>query len=268
MNPLYKRRAARRSAAMAAILLLLDALPAPAQTRPPQAPPFGASDQQRYASCMNMARNDARLALREAQAWRKVGGGDPAMHCIAVALLGMGEYQQAALNLESLARSKTLSTELRGELFGQAGDAWILAHKPANALKDQTEALKLKPKDVDLLLDRAITLSGLAKYWEALDDLNRALTVHPGHVEVLVWRAATWRHLKSYDLAEDDATRALALQPNRLDALLERGTIRKARGNLKGARADWLRILDLTAKGPVREAAQRELELMDVKTTK
>lgn len=250
------------------MFLLAGILPALAQGGSARTPSFGASDQQRYVSCMAMARSDPRSALREAQAWRRTGGGAASLHCVAVALLGLGEYQQAALNLESLARSKSLSAALRGDLFGQAGDAWTLAHKPANAYRDQSEALKLKPKDAELLLDRAITLSGMAKYWEALDDLNSALAIDPNLVEALVWRAAAWRHLKSYDLAEDDVTRALTLQPNRLDALLERGTIRKARGNLKGARADWRRIVDLASGGPMREAAQHELQLMDVKTKK
>lgn len=256
-----------RRVAVLALLALCAAQNARAQKAPaqPPAPPFGATDQQRYESCMAAARRDPRSALSEAQAWRKAGGGDPALHCIAVSLLGIGEYQQAALNLESLARSQRLAPALRGDLLGQAGNAWTLAGKPAEAYKDQTAALKLKPDDVDLLIDRAITLSGTGKYWEALDDLNRALTLDPDRPDALVYRASAWRHLKTFDLAEDDATRALTLQPDRLDALLERGAIRKARGNRAGARADWLRVVDIAADGRTREAARKELELMDVR---
>jgi tetratricopeptide (TPR) repeat protein len=265
------RRRPRRAAALLALAMLCVASgalaqaqkpPAPAQ---PEAPPFGATDQERYNSCMAMTQHDPKAALREAQAWRKEGGGDPALHCVAVSLLGIGEYQQAALNLESLSRSQRITPALRGDLLGQAGNAWTLARKPAEAYKDQTAALKLKPDDVDLLIDRSMTLSGSGKYWEALDDLNRALTLDPTRADALVYRASAWRHLKTYDLAEDDATRALTLQPDRLDALLERGAIRKARGNRAGARTDWLRLVDIAADGPMREAARKELELMDVR---
>ena len=264
------RRLARRCA-VAIALAATFAVPSWAQKAPapmPDAPPFGTTDQERYGSCMAMARSDPKAALGEAQAWRKAGGGDPALHCVAVSLLGIGEYQQAALNLESLSRSARITPALRGDLLGQAGNAWTLARKPAQAYKDQSAALALKPDDIDLLVDRSITLSGTGKYWEALDDLNRAIALDPDRVDALVYRAAAWRHLKSFDLAEDDATRALALQPDRLDALLERGAIRKARGNLDGARADWLRVVDLASDGPMREAARRELELMDVKPAK
>jgi tetratricopeptide (TPR) repeat protein len=193
------------------------------------------------------------------------GGGDGALHCIAVALLGMGDYVQAAQNLEALARSTPGATpENRADLLGQAGSAWTIAGKPDLAFKAQSAALALKPDDIDLLIDRGITLAGTGNYWEALDDLNRVLSLDPERVDALVFRASAWRALKSLDLAEDDAARALALDPGRPDALLERGLIRHARGNVPGARTDWMQVLELSRDGPYREAARRELEKLDI----
>lgn len=48
-----------------------------------------------YAACMAIARSNPRAAHESALAWRKKGGGNAAIHCIAVALLGMGQYSQA-----------------------------------------------------------------------------------------------------------------------------------------------------------------------------
>ena len=255
-------RGRRAAAGIAAAAALTAALPASAQ----RSFALNSIEARRYADCMAEARSNPRAAHDEAVAWRLSGGGNPALHCVAVALLGLGEYAQAAQSLEALARAAGVATPgLRADLLGQAGNAWIIAGRPAEAHGAQSAALAIRPDDVDLLIDRAITLGSTGRYWEALDDLNRALSLDPDRPDALVFRASAWRHLESYDLAADDAARALGRAPRRPDALLERGLIRKARGDLAGARADWMKVLALAAEGPAREAARRELERMDVK---
>ena len=220
----------------------------------------------RYTACMQLARKDAGQAQNAAADWHAKGGGVPAMHCLSVALLSLGYYEQAAENMEALARGDDkLSAALRGDLYGQAGNAWNIAGKPERALRAQSAALKLKPDDADLLIDRGITLASTARYWDALDDLNRALEIAPGRVEALVFRATAWRKLGSPELAEEDIDRALRRAPENRNALLERGLIFEARGDLAAARSDWLRVLDLAPDGPLAEAARGNLERIDVK---
>ena len=226
----------------------------------------GPEAERRYTACMQLARKDAGQAQTAAAEWHAKGGGAAAMHCLSVALLSLGYYQQAAENMEALARGKhKLSAALRSDLYGQAGNAWSIAGKPARALRAQSAALKLRPDDADLLIDRGITLAGSARYWDALDDLNRALEIAPGRVEALVFRAAAWRRLDSLELAEEDIRRALRRAPENRDALLERGLIFEARGDFAAARADWLRVLEPAADGPLAEAARGYLERIDVK---
>lgn len=219
-----------------------------------------------YAACMQLARKDAGKAQIAAADWRAKGGGAPAMHCLSVALLSLGYYEQAAENMEALARGDhKLSAALRGDLYGQAGNAWNIAGKPQRALRAQSAALKLKPDDADLLIDRGITLASTTRYWEALDDLNRALEIAPGRVEALVFRATAWRRLGSLDLAAEDIGRALRRAPEDGNALLERGLVFEAKGDLAAARADWLRVLELAPDGPLAEAARGNLERIDLK---
>ena len=78
-----------------------------------------------------------------------------------------------------------------------------------------------------------------------------------------MFRAIAWRHLGSLELADDDIGRALRLQPDNLDALLERGAIRRRRGDSDGARADWLRVLELVPDGSPADAARGYLEKME-----
>ena len=247
----------------AAVLMALAGAPGAAADHRAGTPGDAAAARE-YAACMDLASSDAKAAHETAVKWRMRGGGDAATHCIAVALIGLGDYVQAAEKMEALARKTTHATAAsRGELLGQAGNAWTIAGRPERAYAAQTEALGLKPRDANILIDRGITLTSTAKYWDALDDLNQALDIAPGRVDALVFRAIAWRHLGSLELAGDDIGRALGLQPDNLDALLERGAIRRRGGDSDGARADWLRVLELVPDGPLADAARRFLENMD-----
>jgi len=46
---------------------------------------------------------------------------------------------------------------------------------------------------------------------------------------------------------------------------LERGILRRLKGDDAGARADWLMVLSLAPDGPASDAARTNLEKMDVK---
>lgn len=224
------------------------------------------ADAREYSACMRIARSDPKAAHESALAWQAKGGGDAAVHCIAVALLGFGQYRQAARMLEELAaRTDAKRPDLKAGLYGQAADAWLIDGVPAMAERLLTEALAISPEEVDLLIERAIARGSLRQYWEALDDLNLALEKSPDRADALTFRASAWRQVNSAELARQDIDRALDLRPDFADALLERGLIRETAGDREGARADWLRILDIAADSAVREAARHNLERMDVK---
>jgi hypothetical protein len=46
---------------------------------------------------------------------------------------------------------------------------------------------------------------------------------------------------------------------------LERGLIRRQRGDKAGARADWLKLLEISVGGPLTEAARLYLQALDMK---
>jgi tetratricopeptide (TPR) repeat protein len=223
------------------------------------------AEARQYEACMVLAREDPKAAHESAQAWLKKGGGDAAVHCVAVALLGLGNYSQAGQTMAELAaRTDGSRITLKAGLLGQAANAWLISGQPQRSENLLTDALALVPKDVELLLDRSIARASLGKYWEALDDLNDALERNPDRTDALTFRASAWRHVDALDLAEADIATVLKRRPDYPDGLLERGLIRKARGDRAGARADWLRVLDIVIEGPLTEAARRYLETMDV----
>lgn len=251
-------------AALAFVLATTTAAGALAQNESDPTPP--GRDPASYGACMALARADPAAGHASALAWRARGGGEAALHCGAVALLGLGDYAQAARAMEGLAaRTAARRPELRAGLLAQAANAWLIAGNAKAALAVQNRALALRPNNVATVIDRSIANTSLGRDWDALDDLNRALELAPKQIEALVFRAAAWRRVESLDLAAQDIDRALALRAANPDALLERGLIRREQGDRAAARADWLKLLAIAVEGPLTEAARRYLEMLDVK---
>lgn len=250
------------SAAMLATLALATTVAAPQA----QADQFDFARQQEYEDCMTLARRVPADGYESALAWESQGGGDPARHCAAVALIGMGHYRDAAERLESLAAGMAeKQLPLAAEAFAQAGQAWTSANQLGKALAAQDAALKLAPDNIDLLIDRAFTQRALNEFAKALDDLNKAATLDPTRADVLAYRASAWRFLKDLTKARADIDAALTLDPENAEALLERGNIRRLSSDPAGARQDWLQVVALAAGTPAGDAAKANLEKLDVK---
>ena len=231
-----------------------------------------------YESCLKLAVIDAEQAFEEGLAWQDNGGGDGALHCIAVALIGMEHFKEGATRLEALATAMAAGTssELRAEVLAQAGQAWLRAENLERAFAVQTAALKLARTGsmayAEILIDRAITLAEANHHWEAIDDLNLAAEVAqqlneggPEQTFSLVLRASAYRFVDELLLALEDVEAALALSPDYPEALLERGIIRRLMGDDNGARADWLTLTRLYSSTRAADAARRNIEKLDVK---
>jgi tetratricopeptide (TPR) repeat protein len=217
-------------------------------------------DAQHYDRCLQLAHSDPQKAFSDADAWRNLGGGFPAQHCAAVALIGMKKYTEAATQLEALANAMMQAgPELRSDALEQAGQAWLLAGKPNEAKSAFDGALGFRPKDPELLIDRAEAFALGGKFFDAIDDLNTVLDQSPNRVDALVYRASAYRQLGSIDLASDDIERALRLDPNSVAGLLERGNLRRMKDDSAGAKADWQQVLKLGAGTPAAASAQDNL---------
>ena len=232
-----------------------------APTAPPRAPLLAPlPDEQHYDRCLQMAHSDPQKAYDDAESWRAIGGGFPAQHCGAVALIGLKKYSEAATRLEALANAMmSEGAGMRGGALEQAGQAWLLAGRANEAKGAFDAALEFKPKDAELLIDRAEANAMGGKYFEAVDDLNTVLEETPNRVDALVYRASSYRRLGSLDLAADDIERALRLDPNSVTGLLERGNLRRLKNDDAGAKADWQQVVRLGFGTPAAASAQDNL---------
>lgn len=215
---------------------------------------------------MQLTQIEPEQAFEAALAWESKGGGDAARHCGNVALIGLGQYGKAAQRLEALAQTMTESpNHLRADVLAQAAQAWLLQGDVERSYQVLSAALKLDPDNVELLIDRSVALAAASSYWDAIDDLNRAQDLAPEREDILVFRATAYRYLDANELALEDINQALKLHPENAEALLERGILRRLGGDEQGARTDWLSAASLAEGTPTGDAAQQNLEKLDVK---
>ncbi|NKB54808.1 MAG: tetratricopeptide repeat protein [Alphaproteobacteria bacterium] len=224
------------------------------------------SDDRTYENCMRLSRTDPDAALEAALAWQDMGGGGAARHCVAATYFSLGQYEQAATRFEKLAGEMNDAPEpQRAAILAQAGTAWFRAEEMERAFAAQSAALELAPDDTEILIDRAMTLAGAKNYWEAIDDLNQVVARNPDRIEALVLRASAYRFVDAIPLAREDAEAAFRLAPERPEVLLEYGILQRLANDRDGARQSWLKLIRLHEGTPAADAAQRNLELLDVK---
>ncbi|MFH5925163.1 tetratricopeptide repeat protein [Roseomonas xinghualingensis] len=226
---------------------------------PPEPPRV--ADSPEYEGCLGKLRDDAQGALTYAEAWEARGGADGARHCSALALLALGEPERAASRLESLAGRAAAGPSARAAIFGQAGQAWMVARQALRAHGAFTLALALAPTDPELLVDRAIAAGMLGRFPDSLPDLDQALAQDAQRAEAWVFRAATLRHLDRTQEALRDIERALAIEPGSPEALLERGILRQLQGDAAGARADWESVVATSPDSAAADLAEQNLAL-------
>lgn len=224
------------------------------------------SDDRTYENCMRLSLTDPDAALEAALAWQDMGGGGAARHCVAATFFSLGQYEQAAGRFQALAEQmQEASAAERAAVLAQAGTAWFRANELERAFATQSAALKLAPDDVEVRIDRAMTLAGAKNYWEAIDDLDKVIDSNPNRIEALVLRASAYRFVDAIPLAQQDMEAAMRLAPDRPEVLLEYGILQRLAGERDGARQIWLKLIRLHEGTPAADAAQRNLELLDVK---
>ncbi len=242
------------------VTILVLAAPAWAADTPPIKDPEAS---RQYQHCILLARTTPDEALQEGLAWASMGGGEPARHCQAVALIAKREFEDGATKLEILARESHAADRVRAGMYAQAGQAWLLAHQPDRAFSAQSSALVLVPGAPDLLVDRAQSQAEQKNYEGARRDLDEALTTSPNRVDALTFRATTKRYLDDLNGAKADIARALVLDDHYQDAWLEDGIEKRLEDDTEGARRSWSNVLSLAPQSDAAITAKRDLELLD-----
>gem|GEM_PF-556941 len=217
-----------------------------------------------YARCLEAARQDPEVGMEMALRWTRLSGGEPSEHCQAIALMALGDTEEAASRLEELADRSTATAPVKSGLYYQAARGWmdVAAYERALATLDKSEALSFA--NVAVLLDRSLVHAALENFWSALDDLNQVLDIDPASIDALILRGSAYRQLEVSDLALDDIERALAADQNSVDALLELGLLARDRDDKTAARLAWVKVLELAPDSATADAVRGHIQDMDV----
>lgn len=231
-----------------------------------QPSPSRVLEDQNYQDCLALMRRSPEEGFAQAQTWQATGGGLPAAHCAALALVEMKHYGDAADRLEQLLPlAEKQAPHLSVALLDQAANAWLLADQPDRAKKLLDIALKVVPDTPDLLIDRAMAHAALQDYTSARTDLDRALGLAPLREDAMALRAAARRQTGDLAGAMKDAEAALEIEPRMPEALLERGILRSIAGDKRGARADLIQVRLLAPDTPAATTAGEYIEKLDIR---
>ena len=187
---------------------------------------------ERHATCLALISQDAELAYEEALAWRHQGGGWPAEHCVSLSLIALDQPGDGAARLRAAAEGAITATDMsRAIMFGQAGDGFLRAEAPQEALAAFQRGLDFAAEDAGLkrgVAEAALALSDAAAAERAAGAAYAGAATDAARAKALELRAEARLALGALDQARDDVEAARAFAPEDIDILLLRGRINEA----------------------------------------
>lgn len=241
-------------------LLLALAAAAPAQAEAPERTSADPEMAALYEGCVNAIGSNPQLSEQFARAWAaERNGGIPARQCLGLALVAQGRHAEAARTLADAARlAEQLKNPLVPELWGQAGNALLLAGDAAGAIQHFTSAIAaagdFAPRlAAGLHLDRARAAVEAGDRALARRDLDRALALVPDDLLALLLSAALARREGDLARAQREIAAASARAPSDPDVMFEQGNIAAASGDAATARRVWEMVVKAA---PASEAAR------------
>ncbi|WP_199555884.1 tetratricopeptide repeat protein [Sandaracinobacteroides hominis] len=246
----------------AILLLALLAAPALAQTAGTYDPSL---DRKRYDGCVRAIPTDAKKAEQFAIEWQGMGGGLPARHCQALALMQQQQFTAAASTLSKAAQQAEVEkSPLAADFWSQAGNAAFLAGDNMGAVGYFTTALKsagefAPQRTANILLDRARTYTDMRDFVAARADLDKALQLNKFDPVAWMLSAALARRQGDIGRASTDIARASTLDSANPDILFEQGNVAAANKDEANARKLWEMTVKSAPGSPAAELAAKAL---------
>ncbi|MGB3721223.1 MAG: tetratricopeptide repeat protein [Pacificimonas sp.] len=184
-----------------------------------------------YRDCIRMTSAEPAKAERLSKQWILQEGGVPARHCQAMAELALGKTEMAVATLEGAARlTESAGGRETADLYGQAGNAALIAGKPEQAkdLFDRALISLGRGRDAlraDLLIDRARAETDLSQLDAARADLLSATQVAPDNADAWLLLATAERRADNLGGAENAIREAIRLMPEDPEVLAEAARI-------------------------------------------
>ena len=187
---------------------------------------------QRHEVCLDLIGQDAELAYEEALVWRHQGGGWPSEHCVSLALIALGQAEDGAARLRAAAEGAITASDMsRAIMFGQAGDGYMQAEAPQDALRAFRRGLDFVPGETGLkrgVAEAALALDDARTAETAASDAMASAETDADRAQALRLRARARLELGALPAAREDVEAARSYAPEAVDILLLRGRINEA----------------------------------------
>ncbi len=235
------------------------------------AAPAATAQSSQYQDCLAQAETEPAAARETAAQWEAIGGGVPARHCAAVALIGLGAEIRAAEILTEIGSGESdLPAADRVSALTLAGDLWLRNGQGLLARQSFGAALVIAPKSRDGRIGLARVAALESDFGRAIEVLSKVVA-DEGAIggtatlaEVLTLRAAAFRASGDPQSALNDAELATGSAPNEPLAWFERGAAERALGQRDDARESWLRASMLDPYGAAGDLARLNLQRLEV----
>lgn len=186
---------------------------------PPAAQAQGESAAQ-YATCTALVKQNTQAALQQARHWHRQSGELSARHCLALAQYQLGQFKQAAAELDAILQSVSPSqSRLWFAVIKQAARAHLQAKNYPAAHSHLSEALiwtgeqeAMEAAMPPLLLQRARILALQGDYLRAVHDLDHAYALQPDN-KLRLERARLFIRMGKNESAREDINAVLQEEP-------------------------------------------------------
>lgn len=188
------------------------------------------NEYQRYTDCLQRIETEPLEAYEDALSWKYDGGGWPAEHCQALALIAVGDPRAGLAlleNIASLERPGLLVQERLG-MWLEAGATWLELEEFESAERSFGVARALVELSPEALLGHARAYLGLEQYAAAETAASRLIEIYPDNAAARATRAKARLHLGTLETAMQDIAIAITAEPDAVDNYVIRGQIAEA----------------------------------------
>lgn len=153
----------------------------------------------------------------------------------------MNNYQEAIKDFSNAIRVKPDE----GQSYFNRGLCYAKIQQDKKAIADFDMAAKYNPNQFFIYSNRAVSKYNLKDYSGTFEDCNIAIKIDSSKFETYNTRAAAAFFLNDLTSAERDFTKSIQLNPTYSDAFKNRGNLYLKQNRLNEACADWNKALEL-----------------------
>lgn len=218
-----------------------------------------------FNQCVDLAIDDPKSAIVEANSWRIAGGGFLARHCLGFAHAEQFDWAAATTAFVEAAREAEIAKYPRtANFWAQAGNAALAGNQPEKALEYLNAAL-VQGTLVGLYkgevhLDRARAHVALSNYDAAKEAFILVHEFAPQDPLGWLLSATLARRMDDVTRAKADIAVAAKLAAQDPAVALEAGNIAYASGETASAKRNWEQAVSLKADSFAGRAAQKYLD--------